>query len=352
MDRLTTTTHLIRYLIRLPVVGPAVRQIRIAFVIVMLVIGVGITGYVFIADFAPFEALYQTILTVTTIGFQEIEPLDRDGRTFTIILAIFGVGAVLYLATSVAGLVIEGELKRDLRSWRMTHQIDDLRNHLIICGAGRVGREIAIELHARPEQFVIIDPDPARIETANASGWLTVLGDASNNDTLARAGLEHARSLIAATASDATNTFITLTAKALHPDLSIIARANDHDAGPKLQQAGADRVISPTVIAGRRMAFAAIQPSIVDVVESLFRGVATGDVLAQVDISPGAPWDGATLADAFREHPSLRVLGIRFADGRLDVAPASDVRLSAGDAIMIFGSADAVDTLSGADAPT
>lgn len=179
-----------------------------------------------------------------------------------------------------------------------------------------------------------------------AADWLALQGDASRNEVLERVGVARARALIAATGSDAGNTFITLSAKGLNRSVSVIARANEHDSAPKLLQAGADRVISPTMLAGVRMAFSAMHPAVVDVVETLFRGVQTGEVLAQAGVQPGSAWDGATVERAFAGRPEVRVLGLRYADGRVVVAPPPDAALQAGDAAMVYGSIQAIEDLS------
>lgn len=328
-------------------VGPAVRRLRVSVGLLLLIVALGVVGYWAIAGFSLFDALYQTILTVTTIGFQEVAPLDRDGRAFTIVLAVLGVGSVFYLLTTVATLVLEGEVKRDLEAWRMGRQIDQLHAHFLICGAGRVGAEVARAMHERHEPFVVIDNDPDAFTTLEP-GWLSLTGDASRNDVLRRAGVERARGVVVATHSDAVNTFITLTVKAMNPSLYIVTRANEPESEPKLRQAGADRVIAPTQIAARRMAISVIHPAVADFTETVLRGADTGEILAQVNIQFGAELDGATIGAAFAERDHVQVLGVRHRDGRLDVAPTRTVALHAGDALMVLGTTHAIEDLSAA----
>ncbi len=325
------------------------RQLRISVFVLLLMVSMGVAGYVAIADFSPFDALYQTVLTVTTVGFQEVNPLDRNGRIFTIILAVFGVGSVLYLVTAMAGLIVEGELKRDVEAWRMASRIDHLREHLIICGAGRVGVEVARELAQRGERFVIIDADAEAVEEAAAAGWLVIHGDASSNEVLQRAGIERAQALVVAASSDAENTFITLTAKGMQPDLYVLARSIEPQSEAKLRQAGADRVISPTAIAGRRLAVAALHPAVVEFAESMLGGQGTGEVLAQVDVRTASPWDGATLAEVLAGRPDVHVLGVRYKDGHLGVAPSSDSRIGGGDVLMVYGRTKVIEELTASE---
>ena len=331
---------------RLLLIGPAVRRLIVSLLILLLVTLMGVAGYATIADFSLFDALYQTVTTITTIGFAEVHPLDTAGRAFTIVLAVFGVGSALYLLTAVASLVLEGDVRRDVEAWRMTNQIAALRDHYIVCGAGRVGSEVGRELVTRREPFVMLESDPAAAEACAAAGWLVIRGDASRNEDLERAGVARARGLIAATASDAGNTFITLTARAMNPRIYIVARSNEPESEPKLRHAGADRVITPPVLAGRRMAISVLHPSVVDFAETVMRGVETGEVLAQLEVEPGSAWDGARVGEALALHAGVRGLGVRHADGRLDVPMRPEAMLRAGDAVLVFARTTALERLT------
>lgn len=325
--------------------GPALAKLRYGLVGLLMVVGLGVGGYVWIADFSAFDALYQTVLTVTTIGFEEVNPLERDGRIFTIVLAIVGVGAVLFVFGSAGAVIFEGDLRRDLGAWRMTRQLEALRGHIIVCGAGRVGREVADELALRHSAFVIVDRNAKALGICRAAGWLVVEGDASNRDVLHEAGADHAAGLVVATESDAQNTFITLTAKGLNPDLSVVARVADPESEATLLQAGVDRVISPTSIAGRRMAVASLHPSVVDFAETVLGGGEDEPVLAQIDIGDGARWCGMTIAEAFAEQ-EVRVLGLRLATGSLDVAPRHSQHLGAGMSLMVYGLPEQIESIA------
>ena len=191
--------------------GPTTRRLFWALGLLLLTLAMGVIGYRLIEGFSPFDALYQTVLTVTTIGHQEVEPLNRDGRTFTIFLAIFGVGSALYLLSAAASILLEGDLRRDVEAWRMENRIARMSGHVIIAGAGRVGRGVADALAERDHDFVLIDSTQAAAEALGAHAYAVMHADASNNDALEQAGLERARALVVATGSDVTNTFIVLT---------------------------------------------------------------------------------------------------------------------------------------------
>lgn len=342
------SVHPQRILGRLP--SPAFEQLLGGILALCLVIAMGVAGYVAIAGFPVFDALYQTVLTITTIGFAEVRPLDTAGRTFTIVLALVGVGTGLYIFTAVGRIIIEGELVSGVEAWRMQRQIATLQDHVILCGAGRVGAEVARRLSERSEPFVVIDPQPEAAERARSAGWPTIQGNASEDDVLAQAQIARAQTLIAASGHDAENTFIILSAKALNQNLYVLARANAPGSDPKLRQAGADRVIAPTLLAGRRMASLSLHPAIVDFAETFLHGVETGDVLAQVDVQAGSAWEGKAVREVLADLPNVVVLGIRHASGQIHVGTDASDTLRAGDAIMVLGPTQAIELLSEAAA--
>lgn len=330
---------------RFPVIGPAFGQLLHGLFALCLVVTMGVVGYVVIADLSAFDALYQTVITITTIGFEEVEPLGDGARAFTIALAVVGVTAGLYILTAVGRLVVEGELVMDLGAWHMTNSINVLREHFIVCGGGRVGREVAAELEKRGVPFVLIDFDPEKAGRAKAADWLVIEGDASDNDILQRAGIGRARALLAVTASDAQNTFITLTARGMRPDLFIVARANEEESGPKQLQAGADRVVSPMQIAARRLAFAALHPAVGEPAEPPFGPGESAETLAEVGVRARSPLDGAAIGAAVAASRSITVLGLHRASGELLVGPSADTVLTAGDTLIVMGDADAINAL-------
>ena len=330
-------------------VGPAIRRLRLSVLMLLAIVALGVVGYRLIEDFSLFDALYQTTLTLTTIGFQELQPLSDEARAFTIVLAVLGVGGVFYLLTTVARLVLEGELKRDLEAWRMSRRIGELQDHFVVCGAGRVGTAVVLVMARRDVPFVVID-SAADALAALDHDWLTLHGGASNNDVLALAGIARARGLVVATGGDAENTFITLTVRAMNPSCYIAARANEPDSVPKLRQAGADRVISPTEIAGSRLAISVIHPAAAEFTETVLHGAEAGEALAQVDVQIGSQLDGADVGQAFADREHVQILGIRHRGGRVDVAPTHGVPLHAGDAVMVFGTSEGIESLSAAAA--
>jgi len=233
--------------------------------------------------------------------------------------------------------LIEGELAAILGVRRMKGRIESLKDHYILCGYGRVGSEIAHEFRQRGMPFVIVESNPTAIEEAQAAGYLVVHGDATTDAALRDAGIERARGLLAASDSDSGNTFIVLTAKSLRPDLYVVARAGRVESEARMLRAGADRVFSPYIIAGRQMALAALQPVVVEFIDTLATGQAGERVLAEIDVSEASGLAGQTIHDVLHTCPSVVVLAVQKANGELAVGAPSTTVLQEGDRVIVMG---------------
>lgn len=301
-----------------------------------LLLSGGTVGFMLIERWSFFDALYMTVTTVTTVGFQEVRPLDTEGRIFTIFLVLFGVGTAFYLLTTLVALVIEGDLGVALGLTRMKSRIDQLRDHYILCGFGRVGEEIAREFHERGMPFVVVENNPDTIQGAIDSGYLLIEGDAASDEVLLQAGVLRAKTLLAASDSDSGNTYITLTAKALNPKIFVVARAGKRESYARAMRAGADRVISPYTLSGRRMALSAIQPNIVDFMDTLAVGRNNDRILAEIEVTEDSRLFGLYIRHVL-ESSKVTILGVQRANGELIVGPREDVRLEHGDRLMVVG---------------
>lgn len=302
----------------------------------------GVAGYMIIEGWSFLDALFFTIIVLTTIGDTEHLTLDDEGRIFTILLAVVGVGAIFYTLIGGFQFLLEGELGNILGGHRMKSRIETLKGHFILCGFGRVGEEIAHEFVGRDTPFVVVENNPEAIERAQQRGYLVLVGDATSDEILREAGVESASCILAAADSDANNTFITLTAKALNPTLLVVARAAHPESLARMQRAGADRVFSPYVTAGRQMAIAAMQPMMVEFIDTL--AVQTGGyILAELDVSEGSELAGRTIHDVLHDSRTITVLGLRRKEHEVIVGPPKDTRLEPGDRLVLLGDKEELD---------
>lgn len=312
------------------------RRLISGLVTFFALIAFGTCGYMLIERWSFFDALFMTVTTITTVGYREVRPLDTEGRIFTIFLVLFGVGTAFYLLTTFVAMVIEGDLGAAFGTTRMKSRIEQLRDHHILCGYGRVGGEIAREFVERNLPFVVVENNADAVERCVQDGHLLIEGDAASDEILVEAGVTRAKTLLAASDSDSGNTYITLTAKALNPGLFVIARAGRRESDARVRRAGADRVISPYSLSGRRMALSAIQPNIVDFIDTLAVGRNREDILAEIEVTPETNLLGMYVRHV-TEASRVTVLGIQRPSGEIVVGPREDVRLEDGDRLMVIG---------------
>ena len=322
---------------------------RLVAILIAAVTIAGTVGYVLIEGWSWWDAFYMTVITITTVGYGEVHPLSHAGEVFTVAILLSGVGSFFYAFTLFMALLAEGQLVERLEQRRRGRMLDDLKDHFILCGFGRMGEIIAREFSRRSVKFVVIERDIDRMQAAMDQGFLAVEADASSEDVLRRVGIDRARGFIAAVSTDAENVYAVLSARLLRPDLFIIGRAETDDARSKLRRAGADRVISPYHIGGLQLAQTALRPAVVDFVELATSSENLDLNLEQVRIAEGSPLDGRTLVDAgVRQRFGVVVVGIRRADGRMDFNPAPETAMRAGDDLVVLGRADSLRELEAA----
>ncbi|MGD0116326.1 MAG: potassium channel protein [Dehalococcoidia bacterium] len=327
------------------------RRLEFGILLLLLLLATGVAGYTTIEGWSFLDALYMTVITITTVGFQEVHPLSGGGRIFTMFLIILGVGTALYILVGVVTLVIEGELGEAWGVRRMKAKIQALRNHYILCGFGRVGEEIGREFKERDIPFVVIESNPESIERARQREFLLIQGDASLDAVLVEAGIEHARGLLAASDSDAGNTYITLTSKALNPQVLVVSRAGHPANIERMRRAGADRVISPYQIGGRRMALSALQPLVLDFIDTLTGGRPEERMVAELVATPESCLAGCTLDEAVKERANAVVLAVQKPDGKIVVGPASNTVVERDDRLIILGREVDIEALAEPPAP-
>lgn len=317
-----------------------IQRLLVPAAVLLLSLAVGTAGYMLIEGWTFADALYMTVTSVTAVGYGEINPLSATGRVFTMVLLFIGVGSIYYFIGTSVGLIFEGQINRHWERRRMERRVETVRDHYIICGFGRVGQQVAHTLVKQGQPVVVIDQDPLAIQRFEPGNILLVEGNATEDAALRRAGIERAGGLITAVATDADNVFVTLSARALRPDLPIVARANHDDAIPKLRRAGATQVVSPYAMAGQQMAFLAAKPATVNFVETLLRGVDADLVLEEVHVAPGSALIGVQLSDARRRFAKGAVFLAVQRGGRVMAPPPIELDLTAGDVVAVVGTGE------------
>ena len=301
----------------------------------LVVIG-GTVGYLMLG-LSFIDALYQTVITLTTVGFREVGDFDTRLKIFTIALIVVGVGTVLYTFTLGVQMVVEGQLREILGRRRMDKKIAGLSGHVVICGWGRVGRSVALDLEREGHHVVIIDSDPDRVAGVTLP---TIVGDATQDTTLRAAGIERAHSLVAALAADADNLFVTLSGRSINPALFIVARARQDESIAKLTRAGADRVVNPQELGAGRIASYIVRPHVAEFVDVVMHERSLEFRLQEVPIAASSPLLGRTLGQAdLSAVGGALVLALRTADGSFVTNPSAATELQTGQVLIAVGTA-------------
>ena len=320
------------------------RTLLIAATLLVSVVLLGTAGYVVLEGWSWFDAFYTTVTTITTVGGGEPGPMNVAGKWWTIAVVAFGFGVLTYTVLALVAYVIEGHLGEQFGARRMRRRVAKMQDHFILCGFGRVGREIARDFTAEKIPFVVVDINPDSLERAAAQGFTVMNGNAADVGTLQAAGIDRARGLVTAVDDDADNIYVTLSARVLKPDLFIVARANAEDAERKIRLAGANRVISPYTIGGRRMASLAMRPTAVEFVDTVLSANNGQLLLEDLTIGAGSAWIGRALAELFPHDDEAFVLALK-RDGEMRFRPAADTELESGDELVAAGPPEAIRAL-------
>jgi voltage-gated potassium channel len=323
-----------------------VRHLRFSIAALISVIALGTFGYSLVEDWPLFDSLYMTVITLATVGFKEVQPLSSEGKFFTIILIISGTGMIAYTLSSLIQFTLEGQLRKILGRKKLESRISKLRGHYIICGFGRIGHLICSEFASRPLPFVVVEKDPQLIERVEREGFMFVEGDATDDETLQAAGIEHALGLITAVTSDTDNVYITLTARGLNPKLFILARAGETGSEKKLLRAGASKVISPYTIGASRMAQAILRPSVVDFIEIATASENLELQIEEIPISEDSSLAGKTLVDSgVRQSMGIIIVGIKQVDGQMVFNPPPTRVIEPNSVLIILGESPSINQL-------
>ena len=320
------------------------RELLLANIFLAGLLLVGTIGYMLIEQWAWHEALYMTFITLTTIGFREVHEMSVAGRMFTMFVGLAGIGSVAFIATRSVQLLLSSGA---LRQRQMTKMIDKLENHYILAGYGRIGSRVAQDLKRNRTPFVIIENKAEKSELLDSRDMLYIRGDAEQEETLIKAGIERAKGLILTLPEDRANVFATLVARELNPDLFILVRTDTHLNRRKLIRAGADKVVSPYEIGADRMAQVILRPNVDRFFEQVLQAETLNYTMDEVVVEDGSSLAGASLADAnFRQRFEAIVVAIM--DGKtleLSFNPSPSRTINAGDTLIVMGNLDVISTL-------
>ena len=307
---------------------------------------VGTLGYVLIEDLPALEALYMTVITLSTVGFGEVKLLSDAGRAFTIALILGGGGVALYLLAQMAQTVVETKL-RDLITGRdMKDQIEVLRNHIIVVGFGRFGRIVVEELRRNDVDIVVIERDPAKQLELERYGVPFLIGSALSDEILKAAGIERAETIVIGTGSDPDNVFITLSARQLNPRLRIHSRAETDEAVGRLGMAGADQVVSAYQLGGQRMVTSILRPAVIDFLEIARPRFGQEVDLEEIRVAAGSKLAGQTIRSIEDQIDRLRIVALKHGDDRIQLAPSDSDGVRDGDHLVVIGERASLQILS------
>lgn len=319
-----------------------VRKIIIIAVIFVLLVLTGTFGYMYFENTGFWMGMYLTIITVFTVGYGDIVPIHPSGRIFTVFLVITSVAFVFYTFTKITETMIEGELRGLYKRRRMNKEIARLRDHYIVCGFGRIGKEICKILKEHQRPFLVIEKDEEEINTLQELGYLRLQGDAAADEILQAAGIDRAKGLVSVVASDADNLFITLTARGLNSHLFIMARSSGgHGVQTKLKRAGATKVISPYSIGARRMAHLIVRPTVTDFIDLTMRAGELDLMMEELQVGATSHLNGKNLIESeIRKKYDVIVVAIKRQDGTMLFNPKPDSVILSGDILIVLGATD------------
>jgi voltage-gated potassium channel len=317
--------------------GPE-RHLKIIILLIIFVIAAGTLGYMLLTGSSLLDCLYMTVITITTVGYEEIFEPSSQLLIFTIILIISGVAVIFYGLTVVMQMAVEGQIRKILGRKRMQKELKKLKNHYILAGYGRVGKIVYGEFKKLGQPVVVIENDPEILDEINKENILHVVGNSTEDETLIEAGIERARGLVSAIPAEADNVYLTLSARQLNPAIKIIARSDTERAERKLFRAGANRVICPHRLGGMRMAYSILRPNVVDFMELESAGKDLDISIEEIIVPTGSNLDGVELKDSdLKRELDLMVVAIKKPDKGIHYYPSASTTIHVGDVLVLLG---------------
>lgn len=321
-------------------ITPSIRRLLISLIFLIFLSLVGFVGYLLIGDHDPVEALFMTVITMSTVGFGTVRDLSPSGMVFTSMLIIASAGTFIYAITNLTTFIVEGEIKDAFHQYQIKKKVNKLKNHIIICGLGRNGREAAEELLRQKQAFVVVDQDESVIRDYLElhPDTLIIVGDATSDEVLGKANIQQARGLISSLSTDAENVFITLTARELNPRIKVVARASTQSTITKLKRAGANEVILPNLIGGRKMVNLITRPALVEFVEMVSGQSGLGFHLEVYSCENHEHLVGKTIAELnVRSRTGATIIGLKHGDERVRLSPPAHLKLTEKDRLFLLG---------------
>jgi len=323
------------------------KRIFRGLIILLFILAIGTKGFMIIENWSLLDSLYMTVITITTVGFQEVRTISETGRIFTIFIIFSGMGIIAYILGMVAQAMVDLQVRYLIGRTKLGFKIRSIKNHYIICGFGRIGRIICQELKANKIPMIAVDNDPEAMHIFENEDIPYIHDDATSEDVLTEAGIEKARGLVSVVASDADNLFITMTARGLNPGLFILTRADKEQTEKKLMRAGANRVVMPYLIGGQKMADAIIKPAVTDFLEFTFDNKEIGLEMGELRVSEKSQLNGVTLVDSeIRKDMDVIIVAVKKKDGEMKFNPSSQTRIEAGDILISLGKSHDLEILA------
>ncbi|MGD8385596.1 MAG: potassium channel protein [Desulfobacteraceae bacterium] len=310
-------------------------------VILGVILLLGTMGYMVLEGWEFLDALYMTVITISTVGYGEVRNVSPVGRLFTIFIIFSGMGIIAYILGMAAQVMVDFQMRSLIGRTKLGLKMRSMKNHYIVCGFGRIGRVISRELHANGIPLVVVEKDPEARHTLDDENIPYISDDATSEDVLIEAGIERARGVISVVASDANNLFITMTARGLNPKLFILARADEEQTEKKLLRAGANKVVMPYIIGGRKMARIITKPAVTDFIEFALYNKDMGLEMGEIEVSEKSKIQNVALMDSgIRKDMDVIIVAIRKKDGDMKFNPSSQTRVEVGDTLISLGKSD------------
>jgi voltage-gated potassium channel len=336
---------MVKYDTRMSHTGP--RKIVKGFVILLVVLIIGSLGYMIIEKWNFSDSLYMTVITITTVGFREVGSISKEGRIFTIFIIFSGMGIIAYIFGMTAQAMVDFQVGAILGRRKLGRTLRSIKNHYVICGFGRIGKIIYRELKAVKIPTVVVDNNPETVQILEEEGIPHIIDDATSEEALIEVGIERARGLVAVVASDADNLFISMSARGLNPKMFIVARADEEQTEKKLLRVGADRVVMPYLIGGRKMAQTIVKPAVTDFLEFTIHNREIGLEMEELVVSEKSPLRGITLVDSgIRQETDVIIVAIRTKAGEMKFNPSSMTRIEVGDTLISLGRSEDLSKLA------